>query len=86
MNLLYLFSVNNLLIASIVFFILLLLPSPIKIFKYLLVQTILGVLLMFAINFFLPFYVNINMYTVLFSSILGIPGVISMYIFGFYFS
>lgn len=85
MNLLDLFSINTLLIISIIFLCLLLLPSPIKILKYLAVQTSLGVLVMFIINFFFPIYVNINIYTMAFSSILGIPGVVSMYFFIYFF-
>ncbi|MCL2610893.1 MAG: pro-sigmaK processing inhibitor BofA family protein [Defluviitaleaceae bacterium] len=83
MDLLNFFSLNNLLIVAIGFLVILLLPKPSKILKYLAVHGTLGVLVMFLINFFLPFYVNINLYTVAFSALLGLPGTLAMYVFNF---
>ena len=83
MDLLTFFSLNNLLVIAIAFLVILLLPKPSQIFKYLVFHGILGVLTMFLINHFLPFYVNVNLYTVAFSALLGIPGTLAMYAFTF---
>lgn|GEM_PF-5229885 len=79
LDLLDFFDISNLLIAAIAILAIFLLPGPIRIFKYLILQGFIGAAAMILINSFLPLYVNINIYTVAFSAILGLPGTLAMY-------
>ncbi|SKA90824.1 inhibitor of the pro-sigma K processing machinery [Clostridium sp. USBA 49] len=57
---------------------------PIKLFFKLLANTILGVIMLFAVNFigaYFKFYIGINLVTALIAGLLGVPGVIFLIIF-----
>ena len=76
-------TINLFIIVCIAILLLMLIPNPLKLFLILLKQTAVGAALMFGLNFVLaPFsiFVSINVLTLAVVGLLGVPGVISMYV------
>lgn len=70
-------------IACLLFIVFLIFAKPLKIFAKLCINSIIGVSALFAANFILSplgLSVGINVFTALFTGILGIPGIICLFI------
>ena len=78
------FSVTTLfIILCAVLLILIIIPNPLKLFATFMKQTVFGAMAMAFLNFALaPFsiFIGVNVVTILIVGLLGLPGLVSMYL------